>query len=75
MLNNVLCVENEEGCSTVGLFTTLGRSVLVYGVLFSCTEGCVRGGESTVHTVLYREIKYYFFLLTAAVGLPAKPSV
>lgn len=74
MLNNVLCVGDEEGCSTVGLFTTLGRSVLVYGVLFSSTEGCVRGKESTVHTVLYREIKYYF-LLTAAVGLPAKLSV
>lgn len=70
----MLCVENEEGCSTVRLFTTLGRSVLVYAVLFSSAEGCVRGKESTVHTVLYREIKYYF-LLTAAVGLPVKLSV
>lgn len=61
MFNNVFCVEKEEGRSTVGVFMTLGGSVLVYGcsvlrLLKAVWRNQQSLGTHTVHTVQYREL-------------------
>lgn len=47
MFNNVFCVEEEEGRSTVGGIMTLGGSVLFLYGCFGCVLMCVKSYVET----------------------------